>query len=363
MTATLAVTGWGALCSAGIGQDALAAAFGERPQWTSVDGLFDEPLPSATAATVPGFNARKQLGRKGTLFFDRATGLALAACGQALADSGLAVDDDTRERIGVTLGTTAGSLRSSCDYSRETLVQDPPYMVNPALFPNTVMNCAAGQAAIWFGLKGVNTTVAAGQVAFLNVLKYAANMLHNDYADAVLAGAVEEYTPASAWLAHHGSDAVAGEGAAVFVVEPAHRARAAGRPVSAEVLGIAVGFGPEPAALAGCVRRALDSAGADPREVTLVATGAPAGSGDDDVQRQAVRSVLGAADRDELRVKELFGECQSAAAALQTAGVLAAHRDDPARDGGLALVTARTPEGGVGAAVLRGWSRARGDHG
>lgn len=372
MTGALAVTGWGALCSAGIGQDALAAAIagaasGEPAQASS---LYDVPLPTTEAHAVPGLDVRKLLGRRGTSFFDRCTGLALVACGQALADSGLPVGDDhARDRIGVTLGTTAGSIQSSCDYSAETLLNDRPYLVNPVLFPNTVMNCAAGQAAIWFGLKGANTTVASGQVAFINVLKYAQTLLRRGYADGILAGAVEEYTPVSAWSAWRNCGLVAGEGAGVFMVEPAERARAAGRFVQAEVLGVAVGFSQDPAghhALAGCVRRALDASGADSSAVTLIATGAAARQapdGADDPQRRAVQAVLGRGDRDEIFVKERFGECQAASAALQAASVLAVHRDAPDRDGQLALITARTADGGVGAAVLRGWSRGGADRG
>ncbi len=368
MTGTLAVTGWGALCSAGIGQDALATAMASAAVGEPglAGALYDVALPTATAHAVPGLDVKKLLGRRGTSFFDRCTGLALVACGQALADSGMPVDDGTRDRIGVTLGTTAGSIKSSCDYSAETLIQDRPYLVNPVLFPNTVMNCAAGQAAIWFGLKGANTTIASGQVAFLNVLKYAQTLLRQGYADGILAGAVEEYTPVSAWSVWRNSGQVAGEGAGVFMVEPAEQARAAGRFVHAEVLGVAVGFSPDPAdheALAGCVRRALGAAGADSSAVTLVATGRPSPGRPDDPQRRAVLAVLGDGDREEIFVKERFGECQAASAALQTASVLAAHRDAPDRDGQLALITARTADGGVGAAVLRGWSRGGADRG
>ncbi|MEE3922501.1 hypothetical protein V2I01_41795 [Micromonospora sp. BRA006-A] len=74
--------------------------------------------------------------------------------------------DDNRDRIGIVTGTTAGSVKSSVDYAAETFTQQPPYLVNPALFPNTVMNCAAGQSAIWYKLHGPNATVAGGPLAF-----------------------------------------------------------------------------------------------------------------------------------------------------------------------------------------------------
>nr|BFE59201.1 beta-ketoacyl synthase N-terminal-like domain-containing protein [Dactylosporangium thailandense] len=363
MTGTV-ITGWGVLSAAAVGAGPLVAAVAPighgaaaAPRTTAVD-WYAEPLPAPAAAVVEGLDFTALLGRKGTSTFDRATGLAVVACGQALSDSGLAVSDETRQRIGITLGTTLGSLRSTSDFSRETLVQDKPYLVNPMLFPNTVMNCAAGQAAIRFGLKGVNATVAGGALGFLGALRYSTNALRAGYADAVLTGSVEEYTPHSAWAAHHAPGAApgvpTGEGAAVCVVERAEAARAAGRHVDAEVLAATAGFAAAadawPDALAGCVRRALAAAGAAPAQVTLVVTADPAESA-------AVAAALDGSRCRTLAVREVFGECQAASGALQVATVLAVHRGDPARDGQLALVTGHTPDGAVGAALLRGWSR------
>src|SRR5207248_2320963 len=83
---------------------------------------------------------------------------SLGAGERELEDGGLEVDDRGRGRVGVVLGTTVGSLRSMSDYTRETLIEERPYLVSPALFPNTVMNCAAGQSAIRHGLAGINAT-------------------------------------------------------------------------------------------------------------------------------------------------------------------------------------------------------------
>jgi 3-oxoacyl-[acyl-carrier-protein] synthase II len=367
---SLAVIGWSVLSAAGDGPQALAAALaghpGPRPG-RDAPAWYQGPLPAGASAFAVDFDPRRDLGGKGTRFFDRVTGLALAACGQAISDSELQVDEGSRHRIGITLGTTAGSMKSACDYSRETLLQDRPYLVNPILFPNTVMNCAAGQAAIWYGLRGINATIASGQLAFLNVLRYCANALRRGYADVILAGAVEELTPHAAWASHLlGSPVPAGEGSAVFVMVPGTAARAAGRRVDAEVLSVAIGFCPgaaagngAPEALAGCVRRALAQAGVRPRDVALVATG-DAGQADQ-AESDAVAAVLGAAAAERVLVKPVLGECQAAAGALQMAALLSLYREDPGRAGQVSLLTGRTSDGGVGAAVVKGWSRVGSD--
>src|SRR5699024_7600310 len=77
------------------------------------------------------------------------------------------------EDAGLVLGTHTGSAQSIMDFTRESLVSAKPFYVDPSLFPNTVMNCAAGQSAIWHQLKGPNTTIAGGRGTGLLALQYA----------------------------------------------------------------------------------------------------------------------------------------------------------------------------------------------
>lgn len=343
MSGALAITGCGVLSPAGIGLAPLAAALANG----------GGPEESALA----DFDARQHLGRKGTAFLDRATALGLVACGQALEDSGLAVDDGNRHRVGVALGTTVGSFQSMSDYTRETLIEERPYLVNPALFPNTVMNCATGQSAIRYGLRGINATVAGGQLGILAVLRYAANALRRGYADAMLAGAIEELTPHRAWAAEvTGAGPRVGEGAVVLVLEGRDAAVAAGRHVDAELLAVRAGFSPGGTAagmtrtLAACIRRAMADAGVEPGQVALVTSGSP---GD-----EAAARALGLVSTEPVPVRPVMGECHALAAALQVSALLARHRDDPGRDDRVSLVTAVTPEGGVAAGLIRGFSRA-----
>jgi len=374
---SLAVTGCGILCSVGIGLDALAGVLArdcEANPGPDVGDLYTDALPSPTGHALVDLNFRQLLGRKGTAFLDRRSGLALIACGRALEDSGLRVDDGNRHRIGVTLGTTWGSLKSMSDYTKESLLEERPYLVNPALFPNTVMNCAAGQAAIWYGLKGPNATIAGGQLAFLSVLVYAANALRCGYADIILAGAVEEFTPHTAWATHQTqpdkSPLTAGEGAAIFVVERSDGAKSADRHLDAEVMSVVTGFSPGgeqsggmSSALADCIRRALAKANVKPDGVSFVATCETGDEDQDRIEAGAVTAVFGSADVERVLVKKILGECNAATGGLQLATLLVLHRDDPSRDGHISLITGWTRDGGIGAAVLRGWSRVSSHHG
>ncbi|MFG3690401.1 beta-ketoacyl synthase N-terminal-like domain-containing protein [Micromonospora sp. NPDC047740] len=353
----LTINGLAALSAAGDRPEALArrvaALAGERHPGVPVGGIVTEPLPRAEGHALTDFDVRARLGRRGTSFYDRATALAVVACGDALADSGLTVDDTNRARVGVVLGTTVGSLKSTSDYTRETLVQDKPYLVNPMLFPNTVMNCAAGQAAIRHGLKGINATVTGGPLAFFNALRYAGNAIRRGYVDTMLVGAVEEFSAHRAWasaLSPAGGEVAAGEGAAVFVI--GSDAGSAGR---AAVCAVATGYGPDGTAeqaLTDCVARALHVAGAAPTDVTLLVTSETTSSGRRPQHAAALRALDGHRPAD-LVVSRAAGDCGAAtpALALAVALRLPGHGDRP--PSGLVLLTAQGTDGGVGAALVR----------
>jgi 3-oxoacyl-[acyl-carrier-protein] synthase II len=331
------VTGW----------SVLAAGAGD------VSGLYPEPLPAPEGHALTDFNVRALLGRKGTGSFDRVTALAVVCCGEAMRAAGVAVDDTTRTRIGVALGTSLGSFKSTSDFTGETLTQDKPYLVNPLLFPNTVMNCAAGQVAIRYGLKGVNATIAGGDLAFLNAVRYAANAIDRGYADAVFTGSVEEFSPHRAWSSHATGATAAvgsGEGAGMFLLTGEQAPAWAGDQRAARILSVATGFGPDGGeladqALTGCVVRALRQAGVEAREVTTVFTGERQES--DTSEYGPVVRALGHEPRRVL-TKQHYGECDAASGALALGHLLA----EGFQDEGLSLLTARGPDGAVGAAVV-----------
>ncbi|WP_216206385.1 beta-ketoacyl synthase N-terminal-like domain-containing protein [Amycolatopsis aidingensis] len=368
----LAITGFGVLSGLGIGPDALVDALTRPPEPVDVSGMFTEPLPRPDAHVLVDFHAAEHLGRKGTSFLDRGTAFGLLACRDALADAGMAEPD--RARTGVVLGTTAGSLKSTSDYSRDTLTEERPYHVNPVLFPNAVMNGIAGQAAIRFGLRGLNATIAGGPLALLQALRYTGVALATGRAEVMLAGAVEEFSPQAAWSVQHaqrraGGTLPAGEGAAVFLVEDAAAVRARGGRPDACVLSVTCSgsaASPGPAGttdrLRECLRAALDQAGASAAQVRTVALGTDGTPWLDDAEETAVRQVLGAGAA-RLGTTQVTGVAGSASGAFPLAALLARHRAEPARDGELSVLSTRSADGSVAAAVVRGWSRAGGDHG
>ncbi|GGM04968.1 beta-ketoacyl synthase N-terminal-like domain-containing protein [Dactylosporangium sucinum] len=355
----LAVTAEGVVTPAGIGLDTLVDALGGRAAACADPAKLpgQEVLPEPVRL-VEDLRLAEHVGRKGTRYLDRTTALGLVSSHLALRGSGPGDPAAT----GVVVGTSSGSLRSIGEFARDTLVRDEPYLVDAATFPNTVMNCCAGQIAIWNGLQGVNATVAGGQLSSFHAVRYGRNAINAGRVGRVLLGGVEELCPQTAWgwraTRLLDPQMPIGEGCALFVVEDAEAAAAAGRTVAAELLACEVESpGPVDARppmahrLARTVTRALARSGVRPEEVSLVAPGATGLAGLDAAEQRAIRRTLGPGTA-QLRVKDVVGECFSANGALQLAAVLA-HWRAPDAGGPVALLTALGPDGSAGCLVVR----------
>lgn len=334
--------------AAGVRSGRKAAVRLDRDEWQ---------VPYEEAHLVPGFDIRSVLGRRGTRSMDRASGLAVAAVGRLLGGAGGERLPGVGEDTGLALGTSTGSAQSMMDFTRDSLVGERPYLVDPARFPNTVMNCAAGQSAIWHGLKGPNTTIAGGRATGLLALQYALRLQKAGRAETLLCGAVEEFSTARAWLEWHATDRrdnVLGEGAAVWLLERVDTARANGRPGIVEVVGLEFGFardGQEIRPVLGAgLRRLLDRAGVAPEEVWAVADSQAPGA-DGEAERAAIADVLGTAVPRSVPCAESIGDTSAASAAFQIAAVLALA--DGAAGARTVLVTSAESNGVVGAALLK----------
>lgn len=320
------------------------------PSWSGL------PVPQPWAGLVPGFDVRVDVGPKGTRTMDRLTALAVAATGRLVGGPAVpgapprlpGVGDDTS----VVLGTDSGSVASMTDFTRESLVNERPYFVQAARFPNVTMNGAAAQMAIRHTLRGPNVTVAGGRIAGLQALQYARRLHRAGRAGVVVCGAVEEYTPARAWLAHHsGLTGPLAEGCAVLLLESPASAREHGRRPLASVAGLAFGVAPggrdARPRLAGLVERVLKEAGAVPAAVGQSVT-----TGGSPVEREAVRDVLGDA-ADPVDTTDLFGDLGGAGSAFGLVVGLELAARGPGPAGGV-LVTALDRDGGLGCALLLG---------
>ncbi len=303
----IAVAGWEAISPLGIG----AAAFSQSGMWTQTQ---QHPLHTAKDEFPTGidyrpayFEVAELLGSKGIRTMDRTTALAVSTAKLLHRDRPERTEAQS-ERVGFAIGTSTGSIRSTSDFTRDSLVQDRPFLVNPALFPNTVMNCAAGQCGIWFKARSVNATISGGRLSGLLSIKYASLMLRRRYADTLFTGAVEEMCPQNAWahemLVKHGRrhPVPLGEGCAMFALERLDDMAARGEQPVAQLMALQYGryFDPlvlqEQDSVAGvirCIDEALAQCDLKRSDITACSLGGSADVASSRIEHQAIDRLFG----------------------------------------------------------------------
>jgi 3-oxoacyl-(acyl-carrier-protein) synthase len=305
------------------------------------------------AGEIRPFDAQSYLPDRNLRPIDRTSRLLLVAAGQALGASGLGAAAADRE-IGLVLGTTFCSVRTIAEFDRRNLQLGPSY-ASPFDFANSVINAAAGQTAIWYGLRGLNSTISAGAASGLAALGYATDQIRGGRAAALLAGGAEELCFES-FFGHYqagrlcGSPASKGgdggefpipfdsrrngfalaEGAALVMLEDAGAAAGRGAPVLAEVLGHGSGFDPLATeasavrAVSRAVRIALEDAGLEAGHLDAWSAGANGSVDGDRWEAMGVAAALGAraADLPVTAVKSMLGEALGASGGLQIVALL-----------------------------------------
>ncbi len=212
---------------------------------------------------------------------DRLSLLAIAAGREALAHAQLDIDDNC-ERVGVVFGTGLGPIESIEKFTVPVLV-DGPRAANPAVFPNTVYNAAAGQVAMHLGTRGPSSTIPASHAAGAAAMCVAFDMLRAGRADAlVCVGAdvpsdLTKRVYAQMPLFRAGRLSLS-EGAVALVLERRSVAEARGAPILATMVGRAiasdaVGIGRWDSGGDGverAMRSALTEAGAQPGDLRAI---------------------------------------------------------------------------------------------
>lgn len=309
----------------------------------------------APAGEIRGFDASAYAGKGNYRPLDRTGRLAVAAAALALEAGGWGPEVRRERRMGLVLGTMFGSVRTIAEFDRRALTAGPNY-VKPFDFANSVINAAAGQAAIWHGLPGVNATVAGGTGAGVQALAHGADLVASGRAEAVLAGGADELCLES-FLGFRRAGLLCGdngrsgaprpvpfdaardgfapaEGAALLILETAEGAARRGARVLGSVLGHGAAFDPSrgrdaasaAGAVARAVRGALAAAGLGADELLCASVSASGSPALDRAEAVGLEEALGPAARDlpVTAVKSGLGEALGASGTFQAALLLEA---------------------------------------
>lgn len=268
---------------------------------------------------VKEFDPVAYLGRKEARRRDRYQQFAAVAAHEALHQSGLPITDDNRERIGVSLGTGVGGVRTMVEQEHVT-VDKGPGRVSPFCITMIMPNGAAGIIAIDYGIQGPSTTITTACAASNDAIGHAFRLVRSGELLAVVAGGAESImTPMclagfeqAGATSSKATDApqpfdknrdglVAGEGAGILVLESAEHAVARGATILAEI----VGYGqttdayhitaPAEGGLgaARAIRKALKDARLQPIDIQYISAHGTATQLNDLAETQAIKNALG----------------------------------------------------------------------
>jgi 3-oxoacyl-[acyl-carrier-protein] synthase II len=397
------ITGAGVVSPLGVGRADFLAAARAGTVAISGHGATDTKLSDTQlTAEIAEASFRRHIDPAYARRLDQLGRLVMASTRLALGDSGYAISQATSEQIGMVFGTFTGPLET-VERLTETIGTLGPHRVNPRLFPNSVMNAAAGHACLALQVRGPLSTLATGSASGLSGLGYAADLVRRGEAEVMLAVSADELTP----LLHLGFDrlgllaqdqvrpyersatgAALGLGGVALVVESAESAQARGATILAEVVGQAVtsdayriaGNAPDGQAWAESFRRAAADAGLSPDQIGTVYGDARGTTALDAAEARAIADVWRPG---EIRIANLNGQTGhlhsttpllAAVCASETTTTgwaptlvapeepmpeLAAHlADQPGPDDRACLVTSANWGGTYVSVVLRRWGQA-----
>ena len=260
MNRRVVITGMGLICGSGnTKEEVWSNLLAGRPAVGPITRFDISAFPVRIASEVKNFDPLKFIERKEVKKMDPFIHYAVAASQEAMDDSGLRVNgDDDATRIGVFIGSGIGGF-GVIEREHEKFLKGGPGKISPFFIPAAIVNLAAGQVSIRFGLKGPNSATCTACSTGAHAVGDSFKIIQRGDADAMLCGGAEAaITPmgvggfaAMRALSTRNDDPerasrpfdadrdgfVIGEGAGVLLLEELERARGRGAKIYAELVG------------------------------------------------------------------------------------------------------------------------------
>ncbi len=302
--------------------DSWAAILAGKSGIALIEAFDTEGFASRIGGTIKDFNLELYMPRKAARTTDPFIHYGMAAGIQAIEDSGIEIDEENAERVGIAIGSGIGGLLG-IEKGYGAFLKGGARRISPFFVPSSIINMVAGNLSIRYGIKGPNFGVVTACATGTHNIGMGARMIERGDVDAMVVGGTEMATtptglggfaaaralstrndePQQAsrpW--DRGRDGfVLGDGAGVLMLESLETAQTRGANIYAEVTGFAMNgdayhitVPPDDANGASrCMGLALKDAGLNPEQVNYVnahGTSTPAG---DIAETRAVKSAFG----------------------------------------------------------------------
>ena len=253
---------------------------------------------------------------------DRYAHFGFVAATQAMTDSGLDLDKEDPDEIGVLVGSGIGGMLTYEQQLRR-LVDGGPRRVSPFTIPALIGNICSGLIAIHYGVRGPNFGIVSACATATHALGEAMHMIRRGDARVMIAGGAEAAVTPFAYASFcsmkamstrnddpqtasrpfsQGRDGfVMGEGAGVMVLEALDHAKARGARIYGEVAGYAATADahhitmpdPEGKGLGMAMTRALRSAGVSTDQVDYINAHGTSTPYNDKFETLAIKRLFG----------------------------------------------------------------------
>lgn len=310
------------------------------------------------AGEVKDFDLSLALDSKEARTNDPFTHYGVYAATQAVADSGLIIDERNAERVGVIWGSGIGGIATH-EQQHSVLMEKGPKRISPFLVPMMIVDMAAGMISMKLGAKGPNFATVSACASASHAIGEAARKIQYGDADVMITGGSEaavtatsvggfassralsmrndEPTRASRPFDKDRDGFVMGEGSGAIVLEELGAAQARGATIYGEFLGLGftadayhqTAMAPEAEGGTRAIGLALADAGLDRESIDYInahGTSTPMG---DSQETAAIKNSFGDHARS-LAVsstKSMTGHLLGAAGAIETIACLMAIKE------------------------------------
>jgi 3-oxoacyl-[acyl-carrier-protein] synthase II len=275
------------------------------------------------ACEVKGFIAQDHMDRKLAQRTDLFTQFGLVASGFALKDSGLDLEKEDKERIGVIFGSGIGGMWTYHKQFMSLVEAKGPRHISPFFIPMLIPDIAAGRISMQYGLKGPNYATSSACATSSHSIGDSFILIQRGDADVMVTGGGEASicpmgiggfnamkalstrndapTKASRPFDKDRDGFVMGEGSGMLILEELGHAIKRGAKIYAELMGI--GFTAdahhitEPApggeGAVRSMRAAIKDAGLTPTDVDFVNTHGTSTPVGDKNETAAIKTLFG----------------------------------------------------------------------
>lgn len=191
MKRRVVITGLGIVSPVG---NSLDAAWNNIVNGVSGVGLITKFNPSDLSVHIAGevtdFDITNYIPARDARHMDTFIHYGIAASIQAWKDSGLEVNENNANRVGVIVGSGIGGLQKIEETQTEVL-EKGMRRISPFFVPASLINLISGHVSILYGFKGPSYAVVSACTTGLHCIGDASRLIEYGDADVMLAGGAE----------------------------------------------------------------------------------------------------------------------------------------------------------------------------